>query len=471
MEASLNSPNGLITLTTNTFIIGRSADNHFVIQDPQASSHHAEIRPDAQGYVLTDLGSTNGTFVNEQRLSPRVPRLLVSNDVIRIGSTRLTYEIAGSDDVTVRAGAHEYPDPGYTPNAAPTQPWPSSSDYNPATQPGYQQSPASSNYPAQPGYPGYQQPRPPSAYSNYNADTAHGYPDYQQPQQPTYPGAQPAQSGYPPQQPSWAGAAPAPVPGQFDAPGVPGSQAVPPVSAAQPSQKKRIGLIIAVVILLLLVIGGGIGAYLYLNRSTPVQTLDTYCSSLQSGDYQSAYNQLSSSLQGSFTESQFANAESDKNSKTSSCTHTSPMVSSISATATLMLGYGTVASESASVTLLQESGTWKISQGVGISTPTKTLTAYCNAIKNNDAQGAFNQLSSSAQSKTSVAQFTQALQQLSSPQVGGIKSCTVSNVQQNGSTATAQVQLVVGNKAVPPISPSRVTLIKENGIWKVDKSQ
>ena len=112
MEASLNSPNGLITLTTNTFIIGRSADNHFVIQDPQASSHHAEIRPDAQGYVLTDLGSTNGTFVNEQRLSPRVPRLLVSNDVIRIGSTRLTYEIAGSDDVTVRAGAHEYADPG-----------------------------------------------------------------------------------------------------------------------------------------------------------------------------------------------------------------------------------------------------------------------------------------------------------------------------------------------------------------------
>jgi len=253
---------------------------------------------------------------------------------------------------------------------------------------------------------------------------------------------------------------------------MPGSQAVPPVSAAQPSQKKRTGLIIAVVILLLLVIGGGIAGYLYLNRSTstPVQTLDTYCSSLQSGDYQSAYNQLSSSLQGSFTESQFANAESDKNSKTSSCTHTSPMISGNSATATLMLGYGSVASESASVTLIQESGTWKINQGFGISTPTKTLTAYCNAIKNNDVQGAFNQLSASAQSKTSVAQFTQGFQALNSPQVGGIKSCTVSNVQQSGSTASADVQIVVGNSTVPPIL-SKVTLVNENGTWKLDTSQ
>ena len=105
MEASLNSPNGRTQLTANTLTIGRSPDNQFVIQDAQASSHHAEIRPDAQGYVLTDLGSTNGTFVNEQRLSPRVPRLLISGEVIRIGSTSLTYEIAGSYDATVRASS------------------------------------------------------------------------------------------------------------------------------------------------------------------------------------------------------------------------------------------------------------------------------------------------------------------------------------------------------------------------------
>src|SRR5438045_670979 len=226
METSLNSPNGRTQLTANTLTIGRSPDNQFVIQDAQAASHHAEIRPDAQGYVLTDLGSTNGTFVNEQRLSPRVPRLLVSGEVIRIGSTSLTYEIAGSYDATVRASSGEYANPGYSPTAP---------GYNPVSQPGYpdyQQQPSSSpnypgypqpssspNYPAQPGYPAYQPP-PPSAYSNYNAGAAPGYPQ--------------AQPGYPPQQPPWAAA-----PGQY---GAPGFQA----PAAQAPKKRRTGLIIGI---------------------------------------------------------------------------------------------------------------------------------------------------------------------------------------------------------------------------------
>ena len=348
MEASLNSPNGRTQLTANTLTIGRSPDNQFVIQDPQASSHHAEIRPDAQGYVLTDLGSTNGTFVNEQRLSPRVPRLLISGEVIRIGSTSLTYEIAGSYDATVRASSGEYANPGYSPTmAAPQPPYsaPGYPDYQqqPSSSPnypGYPQPSSSPNYPAQPGYPAYQQP---SAYSNYNANAA-----------PSYPQAQP---GYPPQQPPWAAA-----PGQY---GAPGFQA----PAAQAPKKRRTGLIIGIVILLLLVVGG-IAGYLYLNRSTPQ----------------------------------------------------------------------------------------------------KTLQAYCTALQNNDAQGAFNQLSANAQSKTSLAQFTQGFQALNSPQVGGIKSCTVSNVQQSGSTATADVQIVVGNSTVPPIL-SKTTLVNENGTWKLDTSQ
>ncbi len=349
MEASLNSPNGRIQLTTNTLTIGRLPDNQFVIQDPQASSHHAEIRPDAQGYVLTDLGSTNGTFVNEQRLSPRVPRLLTSGEVIRIGSTTLTYEIAGSYDATVRASSGEYANPGYSPTMAAPQPPYSAPGYNPGSQPGYadyQQQPSSSpNYPAQPGYPAYPQPQP-SAYSNYNADAAPAYPGYPQ-----------AQPGYPPQQPPLAAA-----PGQY---GAPGYQA----PAAQAPKKRRTGLIIGIVILLLLVVGG-VAGYIYLNRSTPE----------------------------------------------------------------------------------------------------KTLQAYCTALQNNDAQGAFNQLSASAQSKTNVAQFTQGFQALNSPQVGGIKSCTVSNVQQSGSTATADVQIVVGNSTVPPIL-SKTTLVNENGTWKLDTSR
>lgn len=357
MEASLNSSNGRTALTASTLTIGRAPDNQLVLQDPQASSHHAEIRPDAQGYILTDLGSTNSTFVNEQQLPARSPRQLVSGDVIRIGSTRFTYEIAGSYDPTVRASAGEYANPGYSPTVAAPQPPYSSPNYNPVSQPpgyaDYQQQPPSSspNYPAQPAYPDYQQASP-----NYPAQPS--YPGYQQPQQPAYPGAQP---GYPPQPQSWAAAAP--VPGQYGAPGY-------PAPAAQAPRKNRTGLIIAGVIVLLLIIGGAIGGFIYLNRSTPE----------------------------------------------------------------------------------------------------KTLQAYCTALQNSDAQGAFNQLSTSAQSKTSVAQFNQGFQQINSSQVGGIKSCTYSNVQTNGSNATANVQLVVGNTTVPPLN-SKVTLINENGTWKLDTSQ
>ena len=82
---------------TRTIRIG-APDNTLVINDPQSSSRHAEIAPDFNrtGYQITDLGSTNGTFVNEQRLTPNMPRPLNAGDVIRIGSLNFTYEASNS---------------------------------------------------------------------------------------------------------------------------------------------------------------------------------------------------------------------------------------------------------------------------------------------------------------------------------------------------------------------------------------
>src|SRR5258708_11055827 len=76
MEAVLQSPLGQTVLGPGVLTIGRALDNQLVVNNPTASSHHAEIRPGVQGYSLTDLGSTNGTFVNEQKLDPHIPRLL-----------------------------------------------------------------------------------------------------------------------------------------------------------------------------------------------------------------------------------------------------------------------------------------------------------------------------------------------------------------------------------------------------------
>lgn len=48
--------------------IGRAADNHLVIADESVSSHHGEIGLEAGAWVLTDLGSTNGTKVGGERV-------------------------------------------------------------------------------------------------------------------------------------------------------------------------------------------------------------------------------------------------------------------------------------------------------------------------------------------------------------------------------------------------------------------
>src|SRR5690348_12612801 len=97
MEAVLQGPFGRIVLGPGVLTIGRALDNRLVVNTPTASSHHAEIRPGGYGYSLTDLGSTNGTFVNEQQLTPHSPRLLQGGDRIRIGDMVCLYEAGRSD--------------------------------------------------------------------------------------------------------------------------------------------------------------------------------------------------------------------------------------------------------------------------------------------------------------------------------------------------------------------------------------
>ena len=51
--------------------IGRVPDNDIVVPHLSVSRHHAELRTTPGGYRIVDLGSHNGTFVNEQRVRPR----------------------------------------------------------------------------------------------------------------------------------------------------------------------------------------------------------------------------------------------------------------------------------------------------------------------------------------------------------------------------------------------------------------
>ena len=67
--------------------IGRDAGNAIALKDKQVSRVHAEIQLDTPGrhVAITDLGSTNGTYVNHQRLPPSKPYVLRPDDAIRIG--------------------------------------------------------------------------------------------------------------------------------------------------------------------------------------------------------------------------------------------------------------------------------------------------------------------------------------------------------------------------------------------------
>lgn len=72
-------------------VIGRDRRSDIVINDDQASSHHADLvfRPEERRFILMDHNSTNGTYVNEAEIEPR--RDLNGKDVVRIGSHKLLF--------------------------------------------------------------------------------------------------------------------------------------------------------------------------------------------------------------------------------------------------------------------------------------------------------------------------------------------------------------------------------------------
>jgi pSer/pThr/pTyr-binding forkhead associated (FHA) protein/uncharacterized protein YnzC (UPF0291/DUF896 family) len=79
-------------LTKPNTTIGRSRkfENDLVIEkDGMISKRHAAISMSAEGFVITDLNSTNGLFVNEEKTQSAV---LKSGDVIRLGGTELVFE-------------------------------------------------------------------------------------------------------------------------------------------------------------------------------------------------------------------------------------------------------------------------------------------------------------------------------------------------------------------------------------------
>lgn len=93
-------PGKVFDLGNNELTIGRDISNDIVISDVEVSRKHARLIMQSGGFVLEDFGSTNGTFVNGQRLVS--PRVLRGGETIMLGeNVSLAFEAAFDADATV----------------------------------------------------------------------------------------------------------------------------------------------------------------------------------------------------------------------------------------------------------------------------------------------------------------------------------------------------------------------------------
>ncbi len=119
-------PNQVYELNKDVITVGRDITNDIVINDPEVSRHHMRFTRGAGGFTLEDLGSTNGTFINGQRLTGAKP--LNPGDLIGLGETvTMAYEAAAAPARSPAELAEQLPPAAsspYAPSAAPAQPRP-----------------------------------------------------------------------------------------------------------------------------------------------------------------------------------------------------------------------------------------------------------------------------------------------------------------------------------------------------------
>jgi hypothetical protein len=251
MPGALVGPFGRYELGAQPVTIGRSSSNTLVINDSQVSGRHLQVLPQGAGYLLVDVGSSNGTVYNGVRLMPQVPQALRHGDVIVIGATQLTVELA----------------PGaFAPGPQPAFPG-QATNVMPSEQMGF--APAPMDNMAPPVFPA---PVPPPA------QPFAPYPGTPQGQPPGY---------YPgPPAPGWP-------PGAYQgAPGV-------GVGAPPARKRSRIPLLIGGVLALLIILGGtGLALFLLSHRAPPgptipnatAQVVTPFYDSLKKQNYTTATN-------------------------------------------------------------------------------------------------------------------------------------------------------------------------------------
>lgn len=86
-----------ISLSGDEFLIGRGEDCDLCLHEPDISRHHCLIRTrGAAQPIISDLGSSNGTFINGHRLLSQTP--IATGDEIRLGPFRYVVDLGDNPD-------------------------------------------------------------------------------------------------------------------------------------------------------------------------------------------------------------------------------------------------------------------------------------------------------------------------------------------------------------------------------------
>src|SRR5689334_24495523 len=120
------TPGVTFPLEGDQLTIGRDSNNGVAINDAEVSRKHSRLTFQGGKYVLEDLGSTNGTFVNGQRLAG--PRVLKAGEVVQFGEQiMLVFEVTSMDagatmvSPRVAAAVPSVPRPSTPPPAPPAE--------------------------------------------------------------------------------------------------------------------------------------------------------------------------------------------------------------------------------------------------------------------------------------------------------------------------------------------------------------
>jgi len=410
MKAVLLGPLGSTILEKTLFTFGSSPDNSLVIDNIKVSAHHAEIRSEEGGFSITDLGSIHGTYVNGERLDFNSPRLLNPGNTITIGDSVFTYDI------------EETPHIEETISTPPKQ----GGENTAFSEEKLETIPTSREMEI-------------TGEASENRQLIGAETHNTLAQQNMSSNSQQLDS---------IPFIPADFHGQ-----IPGYMPIEQV-------RKRDRRFILIGVALLAVIALAVGGYFIFTRSTPEKTLDAFCNAMQGQDYQTAYNQLSNSLQSSETELEFANTLR-ANGKINACTHSSASTTNNKATANVTIVTDSGQASISSITLTADSNNiWKMS--LYPTSPSMTLTAFCNALQNKDYPTAYTQLTNAIKRLHAEAQFESDFATL---------TCSYSNISPAGSTATATVTF---RNSSGQTASAKVSLIQDedsNNNWKISSIQ